>query len=254
LAAEGFTALQVAVQEAHAIDSMSVVAGRPMRLHTVGDCSSSAAAQIVGAACERYMERGGGQVWSYTHAWRVVHRASWGRVSVFASCETQADVALARERGYAPSIVVDAFPTHKLYEIREAGATACTEGSRVTVESDGAPPILAPSGLSVLPCPAQTHKKVTCSSCRLCMDDQAVLGRGYAIGFEVHGTSFAIKKALQALDDPTNETRKLTSRDFIQTYVERTFRWPSSREVMDGAGVTRASAIEMLNRLRQEAA
>jgi len=86
------------------------------------------------------------------------------------------------------------------------------------------------------------------------MDDQAVLGRDYAIGFEVHGTAFAVKKAKQALHDPGSLDRRLTSRDFIETYVERTKRWPSSREVMDGAGVTRPSAYEMLNRLRQEAA
>jgi hypothetical protein len=80
-----------------------------MRLHTVGDCRTDEAAKIVAAAAERYMDAGGGPVWTYTHAWRLVDRASWGRVSVLASCETPEQVELARARGYATAIVVDEF-------------------------------------------------------------------------------------------------------------------------------------------------
>jgi hypothetical protein len=85
------------------------VPGRPLRLHTVGDCRTDEAARIVAAAAERYMDAGGGPVWTYTHAWRLVDRASWGRVSVLASCETPEQVELARARGYATAIVVDEF-------------------------------------------------------------------------------------------------------------------------------------------------
>lgn len=167
------TALDVAHAEAEAIDMMRVIRGLPMRLHTVGDCASDEAARIVSAAAERYMDRGGGQVWTYTHAWRNVSRRSWGEVSVLASCETPADVTLARRRGYATSLVVEKFRGRRRYRERRQ---------------------------TILPCPAQTtNDEITCSECRLCFNDKRLLEQRISIGFEVHGDRVTQEKALGAL-------------------------------------------------------
>lgn len=185
----GASAMDVALAEAAAIQSME--SSRPLRLHTVGDCATDETARIVAAAAEDYIERGGGPVWTYTHAWRTVARESWGTVSVLASCETPLDVVLARARGYAPSIVVEEFESAKRYP-------------------------LEPSGTGVLPCPAQTHEGIGCTDCRLCFDDQALLERGYAIAFELHGVPFAIRQARQALRNPDDPDRRLTAEQRIR--------------------------------------
>lgn len=214
------TALDVARAEAVEIDALR--SDRPLRLHSVGDCASDEAARIVSAAAERYMDRGAQPVWTYTHGWREVERASWGRVSVLASCETPLDALLARERGYAAAIVVDEFASDKRYEFESA---------------------------SVLPCPAQTRHRA-CSDCRLCFDDEKLKERNVTIGFAVHGDGYAVKKARLALSEPESKTRRLTSRDFVNGYLEREERWPSIQEVMRGADVTYGSAAEMLQRMR----
>lgn len=178
------TLLDVALAEAEAIDSLTPIGGRPLRLHTVGDCSTDEAARIVSAAAERYMECGGGQVWTYTHAWRVVARASWGRVSVLASCETPADVVRAHGRGYATAMVVDSFESDRLHD-------------------------------GVLPCPQMT-RGVSCSDCRLCMDDQGLRDRGYSIGFEVHGIPLTVRRARAALRAPDDPDRRLVAEDQLR--------------------------------------
>ena len=225
----GATALEVAQAEADAIDAMDVVPGRPMRLHTVGDCASDEAAKMVALAAARYMDRGGGPVWTYTHAWRDVARASWGRVSVFASCETAEDVKLAWVRGYAASIVVPEFPGRRKFD----------------VDVDD---------VSVIPCPAQTTERVTCSSCRLCLNDGAPAVLRQAIGFAVHGTFSVQKAAFKALANPDDPNRRLTSRDHALRLRAEHGVWPTTRELMDAAGVSRESAYEMLKRLREEEA
>lgn len=227
---EHATALDVARGEAVEIDRIQVVPGRPMRLHTVGDCASDDAAEIVAAAAARYVERGGGTVWTYTHAWRDVARDSWGDVSVFASCETEQDVQEAWGRGYAASIVVEEFPGRKRY------------------------PLDGPGEFKVIPCPAQTTEGVTCSSCRLCLDENRLYWDGLVIGFHVHGTASVVKAATKALRDPDDPGRKLTSRDHALRLLGELGRWPSVRELCDAAGVTYASAREMLKRLQCEAA
>jgi hypothetical protein len=99
----------IARDEAAEIDGFNVARNRPLRLHTVGDCKTDEAAAIVAAAADRYRARGGGPVWTYTHAWRDVERESWAEVNVLASCETAADVDAAHARGYATAIVVKEF-------------------------------------------------------------------------------------------------------------------------------------------------
>lgn len=227
--------VDVAREEAAAINALGVedirqISGRPLRLHTVGDCRTDEAASIVAAAAERYMERGGGPVWTYTHAWRLVDRASWGRVSVLASCETPEQVELARARGYAPSIVVEAFEQRRRHRTMSGHSP----------------------GVDVLPCPAQTTPDVTCSSCRLCMNDEALRGRGYTIAFEIHGTGFTVKKAAESLRRPSDPTRRLTSRDHALAFLDEHGRLPRPTELQRLAGVSPASAKEMLARLRAE--
>jgi hypothetical protein len=189
----GADALAIARAEAEAIDDLVVTPGRPLRLHTVGDCASDEAARLVSGAAGRYMERGGGQVWTYTHAWREVDRSSWGSVSVLASCETGQDTGHARARGYAPSIVVERFESAKRYQLGTA---------------------------AVLPCPGQTHER-TCSTCRLCFDDAAILRRGYAIGLELHGIPYAVRQARLALRNPGDPLRRIPSEQRIRLIRER---------------------------------
>lgn len=220
------SALDIARAEAREIDGLDVVAGRPMRLHTVGDCATDEAARLVSAAAARYVERGGGPVWTYTHAWRDVDRDSWGAVSVLASCETEADVRDAHARGYAASIVVEEFEDRRRYPLAD--------------------------GFDVLPCPAQTTEGVTCSSCRLCLNENRLYWDGLVIGFHVHGTASVVKAATKALRDPDDPERRLTSRDHAVRLRGELGRWPTTRELCVAAGVTSASAYEMLVKLRAE--
>jgi hypothetical protein len=201
----------IARAEADEIDALKVVAGQPLRLHVVGDCRTDEAALIVAAAAARYVARGGGPVWTDTHAWRVVSRESWGNVNVLASCETADDVRAAHQAGYATSIVVEEFPSNKRYP------------------QDGA---------SILPCVAQTKRTATCESCRLCMNADRLHEEKLTIGFAVHGKPVGVRKALLALRDPDNPDRKLTSWDliprFVDEYVSKHEREPSVREIATG--------------------
>lgn len=184
----GASALDVAEAEAAAIDGLTGT--KPLRLHTVGDCATDEAARIIAAAAERYTARGGGPVWTYTHAWRTVSRASWGSVSVLASCETPLDVVLAQARGYATAIVVEEF---------EAGRRL----------HDG-----------VLPCPAQTSDRA-CDNCRLCFNDKRLRDIGYSVGFEIHGIPFAVRQARQALRAPDDPHRRLTAEQRLRLELAR---------------------------------
>lgn len=166
------TTRDVADAEAAAIDAMEVLPGRPLRLHTVGDCATNTAAKKVAAAAKRFMARGGGKAWSYTHAWRKVHRSSWGDVSILASCETTADVKEAQERGYATALVVDKFESERRYEHE---------------------------GVEIIPCPAQTRHK-SCSDCGLCFDDKRLVATGFTIGFEIHGDRVTKNRARLSLN------------------------------------------------------
>lgn len=153
----------VEVVEAEAIDKLT---GRmPLRLHVVGDCATDEAARTVSAAVDRYSERGGGNAWTYTHAWRSVERVSWGSVAVRASVENVEDIKAARERGYPAAIVVEEHASDKRYFIGDE---------------------------PVIPCPEQTRGR-TCDSCRICWSGNAT------VAFAIHGArkgaaSKAIKK------------------------------------------------------------
>jgi transposase-like protein len=168
-----------------AVDVARVVSGRVLRLHTVGDCASDEAARIVAAAAERYQARGGGAVWTYTHAWRQVLRGSWGQVSVLASCETAADVREARARGYATALVVEEFSREQRHQLGPDAGNA--------------------AGADILPCPQQTSKR-TCTDCRLCFDDK-----------KLH--QFTVRQATKTLLTPEDPDRRLTTRELIPRVI-----------------------------------
>lgn len=215
------TPSDVALAEAHALDDLEVVPGRPLRLHTVGDCPTEEAARFVASAAAWYRARGGGPVWTYTHAWRTVPRAAWGDVSVLASCETPADAELARSRGYATAMVVEEFGDDRL--------------------SDG-----------VLPCPSQT-RGVPCSECRLCFDDRGLFERGYSIGFELHGTPFTVRQGRKALLTPGDPDRKLTSRELIprvEAQLEAESVPVTNAEIARRLDMAYASVAEMRESIR----
>lgn len=162
--AHGFSSLEIVRAEAHAIMTGAVVRGLPLRMHVVGDVRTNQEARILADAAADYRRRGGGPVWTYTHSWRTVRRESFGGINVLASCETTADVELARSRGYNTALVVD---TH--------------EAGRET---------LAAAGQKGVACPEQTHG-IPCSDCNLCMMNL----RG-TIMFAAHGSR---NKALVSL-------------------------------------------------------
>lgn len=174
-AAKGWPADEVTLAEARAIDALwsdgvpqdGARGGRDMRLHVAGEVSGPKGARALADAAERWRARRGGAIWTYTHRWRQVRRAAWGSVSVLASCETGADVAEAREAGYAAAVVVPAYP-------------------------DG-PRRFSFEGHTAIPCPAEAGR-MTCSQCRLCMDDRKLFARGLVIAFAAHGADEEIAK------------------------------------------------------------
>ncbi len=137
--------------------------GRDLRLHVGGDARTERSAQILGAVSERWILRGGGQPWSFTHSWREVPRSAWGPfVSVLASVERPEEVLEARRRGYPSALVVPA------------------------IEHDRALPLEGAPGHRLIPCPAET-RGTTCVECRLCLDRDLLAMRA-VIGFAAHGT------------------------------------------------------------------
>lgn len=174
--AAGMSADDVAASEAEAIDCTfrngvpqdGARGGRDLRIHISGDARTRTAAQALAGAAARWKARGGGSVWTYSHAWRVIPRRDWGDVSVLASVERVEDAVTARMFGYPVAIVVRSHPSEKMWSPK------------------GFP------GIRIVPCPYET-RGVTCSSCRLCLDRDLV-GLNVAIGFAIHGVAKNIGK------------------------------------------------------------
>lgn len=165
-AAEGFTIEEIAKHEAKAIDSLS--GERPLRLHVVGDCITTRAANIVAHACMKYMDKHNQPVWTYTHAWREVPREIWKLVSVLASCESKDDINKALSRGYTPCLVVPA-------PIKRQKA----------------------NGLTLVPC-LEMSKGIQCNKCQLCFDDRKLFKKKEVICFWAHGSGQnKVKEALE---------------------------------------------------------
>jgi len=158
LNAHGIEADQLAENEARAIDGLSGYL--PLRLHVVGDCSSNERAETVSKSADKYRARHGQPVWAYSHAWRDVVRAAWGKVSILASCESLADARKAFTRGYAAAVVVTEHKSSHAYKA---------------------------DGLTVIPCPQQTGKSANCSTCKLCWNADRLYKTNSVIAFETHG-------------------------------------------------------------------
>jgi hypothetical protein len=163
--ARGASALEVARAEAKAIDDSykggPVPAGRDLRLHVAGDSRTLAGTRVINKAIKRWKQRGGGAVWSYTHAWKHVPREEWSHVSILASVANVGEVKEARERGYAPALVVAEHPSEKAYQL------------------DG-------SDVKWIPCPNQT-RGVGCTDCRLCFNADRLFQGNFGITFAAHG-------------------------------------------------------------------
>lgn len=134
--------------------------GRPLRLHVAGDVVTPRTARLLSGAARRWLDRGGGPVWTYTHRWSTIERWHFGYVSVLASVETPAQAREATRQGYACAITVAQYPD---------GHRAFRFGS-----------------LRAIPCPAEVGR-MTCAQCRLCLDDARLRARGLAIAFAAHG-------------------------------------------------------------------
>ncbi len=142
---------------------------RDLRVHVVGDSPTDAAAQITGSAMVEYGEVTGKQAWTYTHAWRTVQRASWGKASVLASTESVADAVQAMREGYGAVVVTDYHPA---------------DGKAYVVD-----------GVKVVPCPNQT-RGVQCVDCRLCFNADGMRERNTVIAFAAHGKEAAAVRSI----------------------------------------------------------
>lgn len=144
--------------EALLIESILRPDGRPLRLHVSGDCRTVRGARRLARAAELYISRGGGAVWTYTHAWATVPRSAWGVISVLASVEDAGTIRAARRRGYVPALVVPAFKSPEYFTLVQR----------------------------FFPCPAETRGS-NCASCGLCFDDHKLKRGEVGIAFLAHG-------------------------------------------------------------------
>lgn len=155
--------IEAARAEALAIDQSyggeEVPQGRPLRLHVSGDSRTVKGTRLLANAIKRWQRRGGGRVWSYTHAWKRVARKEWKTVSVLASLDNIEQLPSARRMGYAPAIVVRKFDSPRAFNLE---------------------------GYRFIPCPAQTRETVTCIKCRLCWKADFLFERKMGIAFEAH--------------------------------------------------------------------
>jgi len=176
--AEVLSALDIARAEAAAIDSAysggNIPDNRDMRLHVAGDSKTIAGSKLINSAVGRWKKRGGGDCWSYTHAWKTVARSNWHHVSMMASISNVSEAKQARLQGYATAIVVDHHDSPKAFTI------------------DG-------SDIKWIPCPAQT-KGIGCSDCRLCIRTNWMFEANIGIAFAAHGVKKnTLKKRLNVL-------------------------------------------------------
>jgi hypothetical protein len=175
--ASGSTGDEVIDAEVHAIDHTWILgvpqdgpggAGRPLRLHVAGDTSSTRATRRLAGAARRWLARGGGPVWTYTHRWKRIPADAWGPISVLASVESAEGVREAWRRGYVPALTVPEYPN----------------GRRV----------FRVGGVTFVPCPAEVGR-ITCAQCRLCTDVATLRARRLGIAFAWHGTGLVRLRA-----------------------------------------------------------
>jgi len=154
----------IALEEAAAIKKLK--GDKPLRLHVVGDCKTSEAAEIVAKACDEYTNQSGEPVWTYTHAWKIIPREKWGGISVLASCESVDGAKEAIAEGYAASMI---YP----------------EQFDKPFEKDG---------MKMIPCPEMV-RGVQCNKCKLCFNDSKLLDKKRVICFFPHSSGAKKVKA-----------------------------------------------------------
>jgi hypothetical protein len=166
--AQGQSLIKIAKHEARGISQLS---GRlPLRLHVTGDCTTAQCAREISRACWEYTIKHGCPVWSYTHAWRKIPKNAWGKIHVFASCESILDVEKAHSRAYPTALILPELPSK------------CVDLGR---------------GLTGIPCTEQ-QKGVPCVSCRLCFQSTKLRQRGQVVLFRAHGSGAKkVKEVLQ---------------------------------------------------------
>lgn len=151
------TIIDIAKEEAKEISLLSGT--KPLRLHIVGDCKTSKAAEILSRAAKDYSEKNNQPVWTYTHAWREIPRNKWGDISVLASCETLEECKYAMKRGYAASIV-RLKPFQGIMPFNNLNMVACKE----------------------------LVNSIKCEDCRLCFNDKKLIEKNRVICFFPHGS------------------------------------------------------------------
>lgn len=158
--------LAYAYAEKHVLDRLTT--GLPLRGRVSGDSKDEHAASVWGAAAEAWVTRNLAPSWTYTHAWRTIDRAAWGRTAVHASCETPEDIAHATEIGYSVALVSADFPS-RTWKIGNTTVVACR---------------------------AQIEEDTTCRECRLCFRTD-LRAKHIAVGFRPHGSgASAVQRAL----------------------------------------------------------
>lgn len=159
------SSVQVARQEAQAIKESynygQVPPNRDLRLHVSGDSRTVKGTRLIDNAVAGWKARGGRDCWTYTHAWKHVHRSEWSNVSTLASVNNISEVTAARRQGYAPAILVPEHPSNKAYKLKG-------------------------SSVKWIPCPNQT-RGVSCVDCRLCMRSDYLYSNNVGIAFSAHG-------------------------------------------------------------------
>ena len=165
-------AITIAQAESDGIDKLSGKSN--LRVHVVGDCQTTEAASIVGAAMVRYEQRSGKRAYTYTHAWRDVPYSAWQGARVIASCETTQDINIARDELGYPS----------------AEFTYMEHESRKVFKRDG---------IKVLPCPNQFNKEVTCDKCMACANIEMLQDKNLVIGIAGHGAVKKLRKQLESI-------------------------------------------------------
>lgn len=150
-------------------------AGRLLRHNIAGDVAIEGTANVNGRLVNRLTRiYQNVRAWSYSHCiqgaenLRKLAKACAGGFTINASCERVSDCDRAAAAGVPAVLVVESFETM---------------------------PRRTPSGIKVIPCPAQIHEQKTCSTCTnrgpLCQN----AGRGCVIAFAAHGQRAARARA-----------------------------------------------------------
>jgi len=168
------TAFDLAKEEANKIIENSNTNSKYLRLHVSGDSVTKKGTELLAKACDFWISKTNGKVWTYTHSWKKIERKRWGNISVLASIDSNKEIDNAFKLGYVPAIIVDKFESKKSFKINNT---------------------------KFIPCPAQTHENISCADCKLCFNSDKLLSLKTGIAFEAHGaTKEKIKRRLKVLN------------------------------------------------------